>query len=44
MTETQRVVWVLSSSVCAKINQALHWIAGTVYTTSDQHKDLSQSR
>lgn len=44
MTETQRLVWVMSSPVCAEVNNALQEFTGVNYTTSDQHKDLSHSR
>ena len=44
MTETQRLVWVLSSPICAEVNEALQGLTGVVYCTSEQHKEISQSR
>ena len=44
MTETQRLVWVLSSPVCAEVKIALQEVTGVSYKTSDQHKDLTHSR
>ncbi|KAL5016490.1 hypothetical protein ScPMuIL_006079, partial [Solemya velum] len=44
MTETQHLVWVMSSPVCAEVNNALQELTGVQYTTSEQHKDLTHAR
>lgn len=44
MTETQRLVWVLSMPACANINEAMQKLSGISFETSDQHKDLSKAR
>ena len=44
MTETQHLVWVLSSPVCAEVNNALQELTGVSYTSSDHHKDFTHSR
>ena len=44
MTENQRLVWVLSMSVCASINETMQKFSGVSYETSDQHKDVSAAR
>ena len=44
MTETQRLVWVLSMPACANINEAMQKLSGVSYETSDQHKDISTAR
>jgi len=43
-TETQRLVWVLSTPACAEINNTMQDLTGEAFTTSDQHKESSQSR
>ena len=43
MTNTQRLVWVLSSPVSVEVSNALQELTGVSYTTSDQHKDLTHS-
>lgn len=44
MTETQRLVWVLSNPVTTEVNVAMQEFSGVNFHTSDQHKDLSISR
>jgi len=43
MTETQRLAWVMSSPVCAEVNNAPQELIGVSYTTNDKHKDLINS-
>jgi hypothetical protein len=44
MTETQRLVWCLSRPVCAEVNDAMQQLTSVLYSTSEQHKDLSKAR
>ena len=44
MTENQRSVWVMASSDCAEVNNALQHLTEVMYVTSEQHKNLSKSR
>lgn len=44
MTETQRLLWVLSMTACTNINDDMQKFTGVLYETSDQHKDLSKAR
>ena len=44
MNERQRLVWVMSSLVCAAVNYAMQRFAGVSYQTSEQHKDTSVAR
>ena len=44
MTETQCWVWVMSSPVCAEVNNALQEPTDVSSTTSNQHKDVTHSR
>lgn len=44
MSETQRVVWLLSMPIRAEINNAMQVLAGVDYSTSEQHVDMSESR
>ena len=37
MTETQRLVWVMSMPICADVNNAMQSLTGTNYSTSEQH-------
>lgn len=43
-TETQRLIWVLPSPACAKINNAMQSLTGITFTTSDQLKEASSAR
>ena len=44
MSETQRLVWLLSVPISAEVNSAMQEIIEADYTTSEQHKDMSDSR
>ncbi len=44
MSETQRLVWLLSMPMCAEINNAMQTLSGVEYSTSEQHVDISKSR
>jgi hypothetical protein len=44
MTETQRLLWVLSMPACAHINEVMQKLTGVLYQTSEQHRDTSQAR
>lgn len=44
MSETQRLVWVLSNPTTSNINSAMQELTMVNYGTSEQHKDLSASR
>ncbi len=44
LSETQRLIWLLSMPACAQLNNAMQDLTGITYETSEQHKDLSQAR
>ncbi len=44
MTETQRLVWLLSTNACSQVNLAMQELTSVGYLTSEQHKDLSVAR
>ncbi|KAK3743952.1 hypothetical protein QZH41_002713 [Actinostola sp. cb2023] len=44
MTETQRLVWLMSMPICAEVNNAMQGLTGVNYQTSEQHKDASSTR
>lgn len=44
MTESQRLVWLLSTPACAQINCAMQDLTSVTYATSEQHKDVSKAR
>ena len=44
MTETQRLLWVLSMNACANIKESMQKDTSISYETSDQHKDMSSAR
>jgi hypothetical protein len=44
ITETQRLIWVLSTPACAEINSAMQDFTGTTFTTSEQHKETTSAR
>ena len=44
MTESQRLVWLLSTPVCAQVNCAMEELTEVSYTTSNQHKDILKVR
>ena len=42
--ENQRLVWTLSSPVCAEVNTVMQNFTNDKYVASDQHKDISTAR
>ena len=44
MTETQRLLRVMSMSACANMSDAMQKFTGVSYETSDQHKNISKAR
>ena len=44
MSETQRIVWLLSMPITTEVNNAMQELTEFDYTTSEQHKDMSNSR
>ena len=44
MTESQRLVWLLSTPACVQVNCAMQELTEVSYTPSDQHKDVSKAR
>ncbi|KAK3709221.1 hypothetical protein QZH41_004579 [Actinostola sp. cb2023] len=44
MTETQRLVWLMSMPACAEVNSAMQSLTGVYYQTSKQHKDTTTAR
>ena len=44
MTEHQRLVWLLSMSACAEINQAMQELTEVNYNTGEQNNDMSEAR
>ena len=44
LTETQRLVWLLSMPACAEVNGALQDLTAVTYNTSDQHKEATRAR
>ena len=44
MTETQRLVWLFSTTACAEVNMDMQELTSVKYMTSEQHKDLSEAR
>ena len=44
MSEHQRTVWAMSSTVSSAYNLAMQELTASCYTTSEQHKELSASR
>ena len=43
-SETQRLVWLLSTPVTAEINNAMQGLTGVEYVTSEQHKEATAAR
>ena len=43
MSESQRALWILSRPACSEINSTMQELIGNMYTSSDQHKDYSES-
>ncbi|KAK3747021.1 hypothetical protein QZH41_001488 [Actinostola sp. cb2023] len=44
MTETQRLVWLLSMPACAEVNNAMQDLTSVKYHTSEQHKEATRAR
>ena len=44
MTENQRLLWLLSRSACAEVNQAMQEFTGVNYNTGEQNKDMTKAR
>jgi len=44
ISETQRLVCLLSIPMCAEISCAMQALSGVEYSTSEQHVDMSKSR
>ncbi|XP_073253317.1 uncharacterized protein [Porites lutea] len=44
MSETQRLVWLMSMPACADINNSMQNLTGTNFLTSEQHKDTTKAR
>ena len=44
MSETQRLVWLMSMPPCADINNSMQNLTGTNFLTSEQHKDTTKAR
>ena len=44
MTETQRLLWVMSMSACAEVNRALQELTGINYATGEQNKEMAEAR
>lgn len=44
MEEKQRTRWLLAMPVCAEVSEAMQDLSQTLYTTSDQHKDMTEAR
>lgn len=43
MSESQRLIWLLSMLACADVNNAMQNLTGVMYHTSDQHKDTTKA-
>ena len=43
MSESQWALWILSRPACYDINSTMQELIGNMYTSSDQHKDYSES-
>ena len=44
MSETQRLVWLMSMPACADINNSMQNLTGTDFLKSEQHKDTTTAR
>ena len=44
MSESERLVWLLSMPACAEINSSMQLVTGVAFSTSEQHKDTSNTR
>ena len=43
-SETQRLLWVLSTPVCVEINSSMQQLTNVNYSTSEQHKEATYAR
>ena len=43
-SDEQRIVWTMAVSVFSVYNLAMRYLTNTTYTSSEQHKDIAQSR
>ena len=44
MSDEQRIVWIMSLPVPSVYKLAMRYFKNTTYTSSEQHKDIAQSR
>ena len=44
MTEAQRALRLLSMPSCVSVNMTMQEITGVIYSTSEQHKDVTVER
>ena len=44
MTETQRLVWLLSMKACSEVNLAMQDLTTVNYMTSEQHNIISEEK
>ena len=44
LTESQQLIWLMSTPACANINLAMQQLTGVNYLTSEQHKDVTKAR
>ena len=44
MSEIQRLVWLLSRPACSEVNLAMQDLLDILYQTSEQHKEIPESR
>ena len=44
MTESVRLLWVLSGHKCSEVHEAMTELSGSKHTTSEQHVELGTSR
>ncbi|XP_076806326.1 uncharacterized protein LOC143449882 [Clavelina lepadiformis] len=44
LTETQRLIWVLSAPACAQVNETMQEFTGVKFLTSEQHKESTPAR
>ena len=44
MTETQRLVWLLSMPMCSSMTESMQSLTGVSYETSEHHKEISNTR
>lgn len=44
ITETQRLIWLLSYKACSEVNLAMQDMTSVNYMTSEQHNDEKQKK